>query len=62
MTIRWVALIAAGAQVVWAAVVIGVDAMVGGWPAVAILAILAVAVLGGLGALGFIRPGRRLAG
>ena len=62
MTIRWVALLAAGAQVVWAAVVIGVDAMVGGWPAVAILAVLAVAVLGGLGALGFIRPGRRLAG
>ena len=32
MTIRWGALLAAGAQVVWAAVVIGVDAMVGGGP------------------------------
>ena len=50
------------AQVVWAAAVIGVDAVVGGWSAVAVLAVLAVAMLAGLGALGFIRPDKRLAG
>ncbi len=60
MTIRRVALLAAAAQVVWAAIVIGVDATMEGWSAVAVLAVLAVAVLGGLAALGFVRP--RLAG
>jgi UDP-GlcNAc:undecaprenyl-phosphate/decaprenyl-phosphate GlcNAc-1-phosphate transferase len=60
--IRSVALLAAAAQAVWAAAVIGVDALLGGWAAVAVLAVLAVAVLAGLGALGFIRPDKRLAG
>ena len=62
MTIRGVAMLAAAAQVVWAGVVIGVDATLEGWPAVALLAALAVGVLAGLAALGFMRPHRRLAG
>ncbi len=36
--------------------VIGVDATMEGWSAVAVLAVLAVGVLAGLAALGFVRP------